>query len=437
MAKSRYLVLGILVILAITLTVFVTACGSGGEETGPQPTSGPKVPATETPVPPPTATPTPTSTPTPTPTPLPDPTFPMKSAHFSYGVCADLYYREDLGVTAEDVMTYVDDLGVEWVRVQTSWADLEPAKGTYVWENLDPVVAAVGGHNRKILLSIIRSPAWAAGEGGCDEAGRCGMPADPNDLGDFLFEMVTHYGGSVQAYEIWNEQNYAVENAGYVSGAGRYVELLKVAYVRIKEANPYAFVLFGPLTPTGVNDPNIAIDDITYLREVYEYNGGEVKSYFDVLAAHTAGVHNRPDQLWPDNPGSGPGWIDHPTFYFRHVENIRQVMVDYGDDQKQIWLTEFGWASLEGIAETAAPGYEYAQYNSAVVQADYLPWALDIGRTKYQPWLGAMFVWNLNYSTFNPGVDEKSPFSLLRPDWGTRPSFRSVQAYIAEHPTWP
>jgi hypothetical protein len=263
------------------------------------------------------------------------------------------------------------------------------------------------------------------------------MPADPNDLGDFLAAMATHYGGSVQAYEIWNEQNYAVENAGYVSGAGRYVELLKVAYVRIKEANPYAFVLFGPLTPTGVNDPNIAIDDITYLREVYEYNGGEVKSYFDVLAAHTAGVHNRPDQLWPDNPGSGPGWIDHPTFYFRHVENIRQVMVDYGDDQKQIWLTEFGWASLEGIAETAAPGYEYAQYNSAVVQADYLPWALDIGRTKYQPWLGAMFVWNLNYSTFNPGVDEKSPFSLLRPDWGTRPSFRSVQAYIAEHPTWP
>jgi len=263
------------------------------------------------------------------------------------------------------------------------------------------------------------------------------MPADPNDLGDFLHAMATRYAGRIQAYEVWNEQNYAVENAGYVQGPGRYVELLKVAYTRIKEADPYAFVLLGPLTPTGVNDPTIAIDDITYLRRMYEYNGGEVRWYFDVLAAHVAGVHNPPDTLWPDNPGPGPGWVDHPTFYFRHVENIRKVMEEYGDGDKQIWITEFGWASLENIGDTPAPGYEYALNNTEQEQADYLVQALEMGRTTYQPWLGAMFIWNLNFSTITPPTDEKAPFSLLRADWSLRPAYKAVRDYIREHTQWP
>ena len=59
------------------------------------------------------------------------------------------------------------------------------------------------------------------------------------------------------------------------------------------EADPYAMVLFGPLTPTGVYDPNIALDDIAYLRQVYQYQDGIVKDYFDILGAHVAGSNNQ------------------------------------------------------------------------------------------------------------------------------------------------
>ncbi len=430
---NRFLWLTVSIVLV--LATLLGACGGGGGDGADVPPPGKTPKAADTPrpsdTPLPTNTPEPTATPLPTATPAPDPAFPMHTTHFSYGINADLYYRKDFGKTAEDVMPVVDDLGSEWVRIQVSWSDLEGAQGTYTWDNLDPVIEAIGKHNRKVLASIVRSPAWATADGGF------GMPTDPNYLGDFLQAMATRYKDRIQAYEIWNEQNYAVENDGYVQGAGRYVELLKVAYARIKGADPYAMVLFGSLTPTGVNDPNIAIDDISYLKEAYEYNGGEVINFFDVLGAHVAGSANPPDTLWPDNPSNAEGWTTHPTHYFRHVENIRDVMVAYGDEQKQIWLTEFGWASIEGISTAAAAGYEYAAQNSALAQGDYLAWALDIGRTQYQPWMGAMFVWNLNYSTFNVAEDEKSAFSLVRPDWGTRPSYRAVQAYIAEHPTWP
>jgi len=409
----------------VSAAVLVAACGPKTPEAAPA-TPVPAAMPTDTPLPTPTATPTPT----PVPTPTPDPTFPMGTTHYSYGINADLYYREDFGVTAEDVMAYMDDLGVEWVRIQVTWADIEPEKGNYAWDSLDPVVDAVGGHNRKLLVSIVRSPEWATATGGH------GMPADPNDLGDFVEALAARYQGRIQAYEIWNEQNYAVENDGYVEGAGRYVELLKVAYTRIKAVDFLAMVLFGPLTPTGVNDPTIAIDDISYLRQAYEYNAGEMRDFFDVLGAHVGGTHNPPDTLWPDKPGPFDQWVNHPTHYFRHVENIRAVMEEYGDGDKQLWLTEFGWASIEGIADSAAEGYGYAANISALVQGDYLAWALSMGRNKYQPWLGNMIIWNLNFSTFNVATDEKSAFSLLRPDWGTRPSYRAVKAHIEEHSEW-
>jgi hypothetical protein len=415
--KGRLFWPTVVVLLAIlaSAVVFLGACGEP---------DGPVVP-TETPQPPATPTVTPTPTMTPTPTATPDPAFPMHTIHFSFGLDLHLYYMD-----YDRVMGYAGDLGVEWVRQQVYWQDIEGAKGSYVWDELDNVVAAVGRHNRKLLVSIVRAPSWATVDGGY------GMPADPNDLGDFLSAMATRYRGQIQAYEIWNEQNYAIENDGYVADAGRYVELLKVAFSRIKEADPHAMVLFGPLTPTGVNDPEIAVDDIAYLEQIYEYEGGIVRDYFDVLAAHVAGSNNPPDTLWPENPGPGE-WTDHSSHYFRHVENVRAVMEAYGDADKQIWITEFGWASIEGITDTPAPGYEYAAENMAQQQADYLVQALETGRTTYQPWMGAMFVWNLNFAPITPPTDEKAAFGLLNSAWEPRLSYGAVKGYIQQYTQWP
>ena len=57
------------------------------------------------------------------------------------------------------------------------------------------------------------------------------------------------------AYEVWNEQNLKREWHEYPIDACKYVELLKIGYTRIKNADPSAVVVAGALTPTGVNDP--------------------------------------------------------------------------------------------------------------------------------------------------------------------------------------
>jgi len=416
---KQHLVLMIVVNALLALAALLNACGP------PQtPAATPLPPGT--PVPTDTPTPPPTPTPTLTPSPTPDPSFPMGTTRFSFGLDVDLFYKD-----YDEVLAYVDDLGAEWVRQQVWWQDIEAPKGSYIWDEMDNVVDAVGRHHHKLLISVVRAPGWATERGGH------GMPADPEDLGDFLEAMATRYQGRIQAYEVWNEQNYAVENDGYVQDPGRYVELLKVAYTRIKAADQLAMVLFGPLTPTGVSEPTIAIDDIAYLRQVYEYDGGVVRNYFDVLAAHVAGTYNPPNTLYPDAPGPGPEWVDHPTHYFRHVENIRAVMEEYGDGDKQLWLTEFGWASVEGITDIPAEGYEYGAENTAEEQAEYIVEALEMGRMTYQPWMGAMFIWNLNFARTNPPGDQKAAFGLIDAVGDPRPAYDAVKDYVDEYTQWP
>ena len=41
---------------------------------------------------------------------------------------------------------------------------------------------------------------------------------------------------------------------------------------------------------------------------------------------HPASAANPPDKKFPDDPGDAPGWNNHPTHYFRHIENVRAVM---------------------------------------------------------------------------------------------------------------
>jgi hypothetical protein len=261
----------------------------------------------------------------------------------------------------------------------------------------------------------VRSPTWATPDG------KSGLPANPSDFAVFMKAMAARYKGKVSAYEIWNEQNLGHETAGKVD-AKAYVDLLRAVYPAVKQADPKVAVLFGGLTPTGVNNPAEAIDDATYLEQCYQINNGEVRQFFDVLGAHAGSNNNPPDALWPDQPGPGPNWRDHPSFYFRRVEQLRALMEKYGDTNKQMWLTEFGWTT-----KNQAKGYEYGQYNSEQDQATYLTRAYQLAAEKY-PWMGVMLMWNLNYSTIVKPEDEKHPWSIINSDYSLRPAYTALKA---------
>lgn len=350
--------------------------------------------------------------------------FPLKGPHIGYGFNVQLYYTN-----RDTVYQKVKEAGFGWVRQQVSWADLQGPNLLYAWGELDRVVDSAYKSNLKIILSIAKSPKWASPKT------NGGMPTNPLDFGNLMYMMANHYKGKVVAYELWNEENLQGETGSPVNVA-QYVDLLKHGYSSVKWGDPNAVVLFGALTPTGVKDPNRAVDDVEYLKQIYTYESGIAKNYFDVLAAHPGSNSNSPDQLYPINPGTGhcppkyadqegTCWRNQPSFYFRRIEQQYAIMEANGDGNKQMWLTEFGWST-----DNVAPGYEYGQLITPQLQAQYLVRAFEKGKNDY-PWMGVMCVWNLNFSTIGlPSTDEKVPWAVVNADWTARPAFLALKNMV-------
>jgi hypothetical protein len=349
--------------------------------------------------------------------------------YLEFGVVAHLYYTD-----RERVLQLTQNAGFDWVRQQIYWRDIEdPVNNILAWDEIDRIVETTNAYGRKLLVNVVRSPtAYNATNG---------LPDDPTTFANFMGLMAERYKGRIHAYEIWNEPNLAHETGGTIrpEDVGRYVEMLKLSYTTIKAIDPDAIVLAAASSSSAVTNPSIALADEEFYRLMYTYNGGEVRDYFDVQAIHPGGAANPPDTLWPDNPSFIEGclpapnrcWNDDETHYFRHIENVRSWMEQYGMGDKEVWITEYGWAT-----PNTTPGFEFGNFVSQEQQAEYITSAIRRAYENY-PYVGNMFLWNMNFAVTKAenGLDpnhEQASFGILNPDWSPRPSFLAVQSLIAE-----
>jgi polysaccharide biosynthesis protein PslG len=377
-------------------------------------------------------TPVPTVAPLPTAAPLPimattqplgvgGQPFPPRAGQLQIGAAAHLFYTDRY-----TPLTRANDAGIGWIRQQIHWRDQEGPGKFYAWGELDDIVADVNARGLKLLISIVRSPSFYTADGSD------GMPDDPRALGDFVAALAQHYQGRVHAIQIWNEQNLAHENGGFVDvqDAGRYVELIKEAYTRIKQVDPAIIVVSGAPASTATNGPGIAISDLRYYRAMFEYQGGIFRNYVDAIGVHPGGSANDPETLWPELPSSAQGWTNDPTFYFRNIENVHDLMLQYGMDTHPMWITEFGWAT-----PNSTPGYEFGNQISLDIQADYIRRAMLLTADRY-PWVDAMFVWNLNFAPLRAQSGdpshEQASFGILDAGYNPRPAFYAIQQTIGE-----
>ncbi len=337
--------------------------------------------------------------------------------NLGYGMQADLFWLSP----ADKNRAYqlIKDAGFTWVKQQVQWASIEPVeKGGFDWAELDRVVNSAHDSGLNILLSVAKTPNWALAPG-VDH----GPPANPTDFADFLRTLATRYRGKVQAYEMWNEANLAIEWKPVTPAP--FVALLREAYTALKQADPNAVAIMGALTPTGVIDPNTAIDDAEYLRQLVAYNNGEVANYFDVLGAHPGGYNHPPTdtpQNITRNQSGGFGSDNkHPSFFFTRYAELHNILAAAGIS-KDVWFTEFGWAS----SDQPVASYEYAAQNSDQDQADYLVSSFNLVKQRH-PYVGVMIVWNLNFRVTNSKTHETWAFGILNSDWSPRPAYNALR----------
>jgi hypothetical protein len=132
------------------------------------------------------------------------------------------------------------------------------------------------------------------------------------------------------------------------------------------------------------------------------------------------------------------GWYEHPSFYFREtIEAYRAIMVRNKHEAGKLWVTEFGWATYDGLRRSdGSPGSANANVGWQTLinqnqQADYVLRAFKIAQQPpYYDFLGPMVLWNLNYSVLYKSIDNSSDaagFSLLDGSGNPRPVFVALQ----------
>jgi hypothetical protein len=313
----------------------------------------------------------------PTPPPTPAPRFyplPPRLRSPEYGIQAFLWWTED-GKTATNDLGLIRDMGFGWVKQKFAWRDIAVTRGAYGWEKTDSIVALVEQYGLRLLVRLDTQPLWARATAWELNA----PPDDLHDFGDYCSAVAARYRGRIAAYEVWNEPNLAREWGGDPPDPAAYVELLKVCYLAIKAADPDAMVISAGLAPTGTDDPSVAMPDEAFFRQIYAAGAAP---YFDILGVHAPGYMNPPERS-PDDTEADPElqvrWIT-----FRHVEDIRAIMLEYGDADKQIAITEMGWTS-----DPINPAYKW--YAVAEEQrADYLVRAYQYAAQNWSPWIGLM-----------------------------------------------
>ena len=180
----------------------------------------------------------------------------------------------------------------------------------------------------------------------------------------------------------------------------------------IKAVDPSMIVISTGLSPTGTNDGSAQPGD-HYLSWMYEFG---LARYSDVIGMHAPGYGSPPETALNSNPA-----FPHPSFYFRRVEQLRDIMVINGDAGKQAWLLEFGWT-----IDPVNPEYSWYAVTPEQ-QGEYIVRAYQYARQNW-PWVGVMFIWNIANPTWTVS-EEQYWWSIVEPDGTPRPAYtRLVQA---------
>jgi len=358
-----------------------------------------------------TVTPLPTSTATATTTPIEQEKVVVARAmsvaigKFGYGIQAHMWF-EDKQVIANQIK----ELGLNWVKQQVRWSEVETSPGQIDWEQMDEIVDTMTQNNIKVLFSVVTAPRWSRP----NLEGTDGPPEDFSAYFNFVSKLSIRYCGKLGAVEVWNEQNLQREWQGFPLDANSYMRLLRGSFDAIQSICPSVVVVSGALTPAG--DTPDSVDDVAYLQAMY-VNG--LASTSEAVGAHPSGFANPPDVTVEDWQAERyqppPSHFNHRSFYFKStMEAYRTVMVTNWDGEKQLWSTEFGWA----VSKSPQPGYEYAIYNTPDTQARYIVRAYELMRG--WGYVGVAFLWNLNFPQ-----GEQAAFRILgMPAYGALQNMR-------------
>jgi polysaccharide biosynthesis protein PslG len=212
--------------------------------------------------------------------------------------------------------------GVTSVRAPFYWWLAQPRRdGRFNFAETDGVVAMAAENGIRVLPAVLFAPKWARQYPFHGSS----PPRNIAAYAHYLNALIARYGPGgtfwsahpdipaipIRSWQIWNEPRWDYQwwEPKGTDWAPRYVQLLRLAYKTVKNADPGAQVILAGL-------PNDAWNSLKHL-----YKAG-IHGYFDVVAIHPY-ASNLADTM-------------------AILRRSRAVMRSFGDGNKPMWVTELG-----------------------------------------------------------------------------------------------
>ena len=132
----------------------------------------------------------------------------------------------------------LDEMGVTWILRTFNWDRIENRKGVFDFSVYDEYVDTAKQNNKKILAVLGYEAPWLYPEG---KSKKYVSPENIPHFLRFVEEIMRHYNGRVDVWEIWNEPNISF----WKGTAKEFYELTRLTAIKIRETDPGAYILGG------------------------------------------------------------------------------------------------------------------------------------------------------------------------------------------------
>lgn len=321
-------------------------------------------------------------------------------------------------VPSNDLLDLCVNLGVTWIRIDANWFEMNPARGRYVWTEIDRVVDGARSRGLRVFMTLAYTPAWVdrVARTRTDTATLNDEPATSAEWSAFVTEAVRRYRPrGVTHYGMWNEPNLDQfwESA---AGVDPYVDKILVPGAAAVRANCTDCTVLAPdLAHLGGYD--------TFLSRVLT----RAASSIDILAHHIY-------QGWPETGSTGVTAdnflqaLERARFPGLTRAALREVL-DARGFTRPVWITETGYRARIGDA------------------ADEDRQAVFARRTLEEQWNRPWWSNTFFYEIMDCGVDDPActidGFGIARPlranttgprsfptDYRLKPAFNAIRDFL-------
>ena len=298
-------------------------------------------------------------------------------------------------------------LGANVARVVMNWNTLEPRPGYIEPHYAGRIGRMIGGLGRCGIpteLTILGTPCWLTSDprvarSYCPPSGWRYPPRSVTPFGDVVAWALSQWGGSLAAFEIWNEPN---SPQFWLGSPAQYAEMVNEAVDRAHAIGSPVPILAGALAGA----------DSSWLGQLYAagMRGQSGISLHPYTLCLTAAAFVSPSQA-SCRRAKGPR-RKRRSIFRGGIRRIHQTMLSAGDPGG-VWLTEFGFPTCPATpycvpeakrARWIARGFHLAA-SIPYVRAAILFSIRDIGNT----------------------LDWNDRFGLLSRDFRPRPSYATVR----------